>query len=150
MDRVRELHERHGVSTVLVMGGCGDYFDVADTVVAMQDYQPFDATEDAKRVAQELRTQRALETTSPLAKVRSRIPVPESLDPSRGKREVKIEAGSVDAIAFGHEVIDVSGVEQLVDASQTRAIGYALHLASRRLMDGNGIENDRAGPCRSV
>lgn len=140
VDRVRELYERHGVSTVLVMGGCGDYFDVADTVVAMQDYQPFDATEDAQRVAQELRTQRALETTSPLSEVTTRIPVPESLDPSRGKREVKIEARSVDAIAFGHEVIDVSGVEQLVDASQTRAIGYALHLASRRLMEGRGLK----------
>ena len=140
VDRVRELYERYGVSTVLVMGGCGDYFDVADTVVAMQDYQPFDVTEDAKRIAQEYRTQRAIETTSLLAEVTSRIPVRESLDPSRGKREVKIEARSVDAIAFGHEVIDVSGVEQLVDAGQTRAIGYALHLASRRLMEGRGLK----------
>ena len=135
VDRVRELYDRHGVSTVLVMGGCGDYFDVADTVVAMQDYQPLDVTKDAQRIAREFRTQRAIETTSTLAGVASRIPVWESLDPSRGKREVKIEARSVDAIAFGHEVIDLSGVEQLVDVSQTRAIGYALHLASRRLMD---------------
>lgn len=137
VDRVRELYERHGVSTVLVMGGCGDYFDVADTVIAMQDYQPFDVTEEAQRIAREFRTQRAIETTSPLAEVASRIPVWESLDPSRGKREVKIDARSVEAIAFGHEVIDVSGVEQLVDVSQTRAIGYALHLASRRLMEGD-------------
>ena len=136
VDRVRELYERHGVSTVLVMGGCGDYFDVANTVIAMQDYQPLAVTEDAKRIAQEFRTQRAIETTSPLAEVASRIPLWESLDPSRGKREVKIEARSVHAIAFGHEVIDLSGVEQLVDASQTRAIGYALHLASRRLIQG--------------
>ena len=136
VDRVRELYERHGVSTVLVMGGCGDYFDAADTVMAMQDYQPFDVTEDAKRIAQEFRTLRAIETTSSLSEVASRIPVRESLDPSRGKREVKIEARSVDAVAFGHETIDVGGVEQLVDASQTRAIGYALHLASRGLMDG--------------
>ena len=136
VDRVRELYERHGVSTVLVMGGCGDYFDVADTVIAMQDYQPLDVTEDAKRIAQEFRTQRAIETTSPLAEFASRIPVWESLDSSRGKRDIKIEARSVDVIAFGHEVIDVSGVEQLVDVSQTRAIGYALHLASRRLMKG--------------
>ena len=136
VDRVRELYERHGVSTVLVMGGCGDYFDVADTVVAMQDYQPLDVTEEAQRIAREFRTQRAIETTSPLSEVTSRIPVRESLDPSRGNREVKIEARSVDAIAFGHEVIDLSGVEQLVDASQTRAIGYALHLASHRLMEG--------------
>ena len=136
LDRVRELYERHGVSTVLVMGGCGDYFDVADTVIAMQDYQPLDVTDTAQRIAREFRTKREIETTSPLVEVRPRIPVWDSLDPSRGKREVKIEARSVDAIAFGHEVIDVSGVEQLVDASQTRAIGYALHLASRRLLKG--------------
>ena len=136
LDRVRELYERHGVSTVLVMGGCGDYFDVADTVIAMQDYQPLDVTEEAQRIAREFRTQREIETTSPLSEVASRIPVRESLDPSRGNREVKIEARSVDAIAFGHEVIDLSGVEQLVDVSQTRAVGYSLHLASRRLMNG--------------
>jgi len=135
VDRVRELYERHGVSTVLVMGGCGDYFDVADRVIAMQDYRPLDVTKEAQRIAREYRTQREIETTSPLSEVGSRIPVWESLDPSRGKREVKIEAKSVDAIAFGNEVIDLSGVEQLVDASQTRAIGYALHLASGRLMD---------------
>ena len=140
VDRVRELYERHGVSTVLVMGGCGDYFDVADTVMAMQDYQPLDVTKEAQRIARELRTQRAIETTSSLAEVAARIPVRESLDPSRGKREVKIEARFVDAIAFGHEVIDMSGVEQLVDASQTRAIGYALHLASRRFMEGRGLK----------
>lgn len=136
VDRVRELYERHGVSTVLVMGGCGDYFDVADTVIAMQDYQPRDATKEAQRIAREFRTRREIETTSPLAEVGSRVLLWESLDPSRGKREVKIEAKSLDAIAFGHEVIDLSGAEQLVDASQTRAIGYALHLASRRPMNG--------------
>jgi len=135
VDRVRELYERHRVSTVLVMGGCGDYFDVADTVIAMQDYQPIDMTQEAQRIAREFRTQREIETTSPLSEVTSRFTRWESLDPSRGKREVKIEAKSVDAIAFGHEMIDVSGVEQLVDVSQTRAIGYAIHLASRRLMD---------------
>lgn len=136
VDRVRELYERYGVSTVLVMGGCGDYFDVADTVMAMQDYRPLDVTEAAQRIAREFRTKREIETTSPLAVVGSRVPAWESLDPSRGKRDVKIEARSVEAIAFGHEVIDLSGVEQLVDASQTRAIGYALHLASRRLKEG--------------
>ena len=136
VDRVRELYERHGVSTVLVMGGCGDYFDVADTVVAMQDYQPLDVTQEAQRIAREFRTQREIETTSPLSGITSRVPLWESLDSSRGKREVKIDARSVDAVVYGHEVIDLNGVEQLVDVSQTRAIGYALHLASSRSMKG--------------
>ena len=136
VDRVRELYEQQGVSTVLVMGGCGDYFDVADTVIMMQDYQAVDVTERAQRVARELQTQRTIERTTPLAKTEPRIPLRDSLDPSRGHREVKIDAKSVDAIVFGHEVIDVSGVEQLVDVSQTRAVGFALHLASRRFLDG--------------
>lgn len=136
VDRVRELYEQQGVSTVLVMGGCGDYFDVADTVIMMQDYQPVDVTERAQRVAREFQTQRTIERTASLAKTEPRIPLRDSLDPSRGHREVKIDAKSVDAIVFGHEVIDVSGVEQLVDVSQTRAVGFALHLASRRFLDG--------------
>jgi predicted ABC-class ATPase len=32
LHRVRELYESFGVSSVIVMGGSGDYFDVADTV----------------------------------------------------------------------------------------------------------------------
>ncbi len=136
VDHVRDLYERHGVSTVLVMGGCGDYFDVADTVIMMQEYQPLDVTARAQRVAREFQTQRAIERVSSLADVESRIPLGESLNPSRGNREVNIDAKSVEAIAFGHEVIDVSGIEQLVDVSQTRAVGYALHLASRRMLDG--------------
>ncbi|MDP6559575.1 MAG: ABC-ATPase domain-containing protein, partial [Candidatus Binatia bacterium] len=43
LDRVRELYEKIGVSTVLIMGGCGDYFDVADAVIMMREYLPCDA-----------------------------------------------------------------------------------------------------------
>ena len=51
LDRVRELYERLGVSTVLAMGGCGDYFDVADRVVMMREYRPVDVTAEAEQIA---------------------------------------------------------------------------------------------------
>ena len=35
IDRVRQLWEVHGVSSVLVVGGAGDYLDVADCVIQM-------------------------------------------------------------------------------------------------------------------
>lgn len=38
IDKVRQLYTDHGVSTILVVGGSGDYFDVAATVIAMQDF----------------------------------------------------------------------------------------------------------------
>ncbi len=131
LDRVRELYDDHGVSTVMVMGGCGDYFDVADTVIMMRDYVPHDVTEEAKRIAQTHCTRRQRETVSGMAGGRARIPLAESFDASRGRREVKIDAKSVDLILFGTDRIELRGVEQLVDFSQTRAIGYAIHLATR-------------------
>jgi predicted ABC-class ATPase len=137
LERVRELYDRFGVSTVLVMGGCGDYFDAADTVIWMREYQPEDATAAAQQVAADYPTQRRVEATTPFAPVTERIPVAESFDPSRGRREVKIDAKGRDQVLFGKEPIDLRAVEQIVDTSQTRAVGHAIELARRRAMDGH-------------
>ena len=48
VDKVRQLYDDYGISTILVMGGSGDYFAVADTVIAMDDYQPRIVTKEAK------------------------------------------------------------------------------------------------------
>jgi predicted ABC-class ATPase len=136
VDRVRGLYEKLGVSTVLVMGGSGDYFEAADTVVMMREFLPNDVTEEARRITTEHETRRRSEVAAPLERITPRIPLSESFDPSRGRREVKIDARALDLIQFGTESIDLRGIEQIVDPSQTRAIGYALHLASNRFMDG--------------
>ncbi len=136
VDRVRELYDALGVSTVLVMGGCGDYFEAADTVIRMDAYVPHDATEDARRVAAAHPTERRPEVREPLRPVTARIPLPASIDPSRGRREVKIDARGRDLILFGREPIDLRLVEQLVDTSQTRAVGFAIERARTRLVDG--------------
>jgi hypothetical protein len=38
-------------------------------------------------------------------------------------------------LRYGNHEVDLRCVEQLLDASQTRAIGLAIHLAASRLMD---------------
>jgi predicted ABC-class ATPase len=136
LDRVRELYDTLGVSTILVMGGSGDYFDVADTVIMLRDYLPHDVTAEAKRVLQEHPSRRQAEAVQPIERITPRTPQPESFDPSRGRREVKIDAKDRDLILFGNDPIDLQGVEQLVDLSQTRAVGHAIHLATERFMDG--------------
>jgi len=135
LDRVGDLHRKLGISTVLVMGGCGDYFDVADTAVMMRDFLPREVTEEAKRIASEQPTRRRAETPAPLRAPAPREPVGASFDPSRGRRGVKIDAKAVDLILYGREPIDLRGVEQLVDLSQTRAVGFAIHLAVTRLLE---------------
>ncbi len=136
LDRVREMYHNMGVSTVLVMGGSGDYLEVADTVIMMRNFLPREVTSEAKKVVEQFPTRREREDGHPFRETTPRIPLPQSFDPSRGKKEVKIDAKSRDLILFGREPIDLRQVEQLVDLSQTRAVGYAIHLAVQRFMDG--------------
>ncbi len=136
IERVHEIHDRFNVSTVLVMGGCGDYFDVADTVIMMREYLPQDVTAEARRVAEEHATGRRMESRPSLAWQLVRTPVPDSFDPSRGKKRVKVDAKALDQVLYGTHMIDLRAVEQLVDYSQTRAVGMAIHLAASRFMDG--------------
>ncbi|UCF38860.1 MAG: ABC-ATPase domain-containing protein [Acidobacteriota bacterium] len=132
VDRVRQLYEREKVSTVLVMGGSGDYFDVADTVILMDRYEPCSVTEEVRKIVANRPNQRKREVTTELSISNDRRPVAGSFDASRGRRDVKIDARGLSTILFGTENIDLSAVEQLVDSSQTRAIGEAILFFSRR------------------
>ena len=136
LERVRELYETLGVSTVLVMGGCGDYFDAADQVIMMGEYQPLDRTAESRRVAADLPTLRKTERAGKFPTAHSRIPRANSFDASRGKRDVKIDVRDLWTILFGRELIDLRALEQLVDHSQTRAIGYGILLATRFMEGG--------------
>ncbi|MCL4474112.1 MAG: ABC-ATPase domain-containing protein [Actinobacteria bacterium] len=136
IDQVRNLEDEHGVSTVLVMGGSGDYFGVADTVIAMEDYRPRVVTAEARRIAGTRQDIRLSEGPGRFGPLRPRAPLPGSLNPRRGGRE-KVAAKSLRTIAFGRQTVDLSFVEQLVDRSQTRAIGDLVRLGlNRGFFDG--------------
>ena len=133
VDRVRELFEAQGVSTVLVMGGSGDYFDAADTVIEMRSFQPRDVSQRAREIAAAQPTARAVEVKGPLPPIARRVPDPRSIDARKGRRQ-KIDVRDLDGIGFGTERIDLRAVEQLVDPSQLRAIGQLLVLAADALL----------------
>ena len=136
IDRVRQLYDEHDLSTVLVVGGSGDYFDVADTVLAMENYLPREVTAEAREIATRHRTRRLSEGGDSFGAITPRLPQPRSLDPSKGRRDVSIKTRGIRSVLFGSETIDLSGVEQLVDPSQTRALAAALFYARERYMDG--------------
>ncbi len=136
LDRVGQLNRQFGVSTILVMGGCGDYFHVADTVLMMKEYGIEDKTLEAKQVAQSFPLERKGETSDSMPYLSHRIPHGESLHAIKGKYEGKISTFSTHELGYGRETLDLKGVEQLVDESQTRAVGCAIYYAARSCMDG--------------
>lgn len=135
IDRVRQLKEEKGISSVLVVGGSGDYLDVADTVIMMDEYRPFDVSARAREVSASIPTGRRQEVAGPFGSTSPRIPIPESFDASRGPR-LRIRARGVREIEFGHQRINLLFLEQLVSESQTRAIADLILYAARRYVDG--------------
>jgi hypothetical protein len=99
-------------------------------------YEPRDVTRDAKRVAKKVETGRKREGMEKSRPPRQRAPLPQSFDPRRGRKSVKIDARSIDTISYGYEELDLSYVEQLVDLGQTRAIGDAIHYCAKSYVDG--------------
>lgn len=135
IDRVRELFTDHGVSSVIVIGGSGDYLDVADTVICMDAYHPYLVTDAARKVAREHPTGRATEISMSFPRSCGRVYDRRSFSPAKGKKDVRIMARGRGTIVFGVSDIDCSAVEQIASESQTRAIADAIWYAVR-YMDG--------------
>lgn len=113
VDRVRGLAEV-GVSTVLVAGGSAAFIDVADTVIHMDSYHPYDITQRAAALA------RAVDKQEPF-ELPARRPLPAKRFQAKKPPQAK-GAG----IRVGKGFIDLSALSQLVDVSQTRAIAAIL------------------------
>jgi predicted ABC-class ATPase len=120
IDLVRPLHRALGVSTVVVVGGVGDYLDVADRVILMEDYEPSDATPRAREVTSKFPPRAPLEDGE-MRPPRMRRVLASSIDLRRGRRETARGRG-LHAIELGRERVDLSYLEQLAEVGQTETI----------------------------
>ena len=124
IDKVRQLYTDHGVSTVLVMGGSGDYFEVADHVIALDNYIACDVTAQAKAIAADCPSDRNTEGGQQFGLITPRhIQLPQ-LD--TGRKPAKVKVQSLTTLTIGPENIDLRGIEQLIEPNQTRAIAYTI------------------------
>lgn len=136
IDKVVQLYRQHRVTSILVIGGAGDYLDVADTVMMMDHYRPVDVTSRAGEIARQFPTHRRPEGGQEFGSLPVRVPRGDSFHAWRGRR-VKVEARGLRTIVFGEETIILDSVEQLVDPSQTRAVAQAVYHLARQLAARN-------------
>ena len=154
--RVRELWKDHEISTVIVAGGSGAFIDVADTVIAMDAYRPYDVTEHAR----ELRESATPAAPSPaFAQIGERLlradfPAGESRGGHGGRRRSGHGGGrggrrdgrgrggkppkpprarGLELIQVGKNNLDLRAVGQLMDSSQTEAIARILGAVVKQL-----------------
>ena len=97
VERVRDLWERAGVSSIIVAGSSGAYFSVADAVLQMDRYRVHDITAHARAVCMELEapaTPRAAGVTLPAGNRAIAVaPVAPGTDSARGDRGGRDDRG---------------------------------------------------------
>ncbi len=140
VDVIRLLYTDHNISTVLVMGGSGDYFDVCDTVIQMTNYVPSDVTTEAKEVAQNNPTGRLQEGGHTLKLPSLRIPSAENINPHNEYGGFRINTSDREHLIFGSEKINCSDLEQLVEPEQVKAIGRAIFHISEAMNSSTSIQ----------
>lgn len=132
VDRITALFRQRGVSTVMVMGGSGDYLDVADRVLLMDAYHLRDATEQAHRIVAD--QPRPLTELEDFAAPRQRVPEPAPPRTRRGP--VRTRAHGTSTLVLDREDVDISDVGGVTDPGQAEAVAYALRALLEQRFDG--------------
>ena len=133
IERVRALYEEFKISTVIVAGSSGAYFQVADSIVQMDRYVPKEITKEAKAAAEDY----------PKLELPKEGPQKPSLDRKirsypalKSKGRIKIKTMGRDGVTLNHETIDLRYVEQLVDSEQLVTLGNVVKHLEENVFDG--------------
>ena len=125
IDRVNYLYSELGVSTIAVVGGAGDYFDVADCVIGMLNYLPYEKTAQAKSITEMLPSKRD-KVSRPWVDFLKRKPILRSMDSKHPRKEGKVRVRGTGDLQFGDQELRLSAIEQLVEEAQVRAIAHSI------------------------
>ncbi|WP_040982051.1 ABC-ATPase domain-containing protein [Oceanobacillus jeddahense] len=128
--RIRQLVDETDKSVVLVTGGSGDYFAVADTVILMKEYKPKNVTQRAKEIIKEDPIANSNVEPADFTSLQNRQLLASTF-PKQTDKRFKIQAKGQFQILFGKEPITFAYTEQLVDASQTRMIAEIIQYLYR-------------------
>ena len=133
ISRVRSLYTDLGISTVIVAGSSGSYFHVADRVIQMKEYVPYDITRKAKQAAEAFPSMTGEKEPFP-SFTKRRVPKP---DPVIQKEDrVKLKAMGTSELMLSRECVELRYLEQLKDQEQTLALAYLLRYVEKKLFDG--------------
>jgi len=126
-DRVQELAD-NGISTVLVIGGSGEYLGVADHVYLMEEYRISDVTAHAREIWRN--SDSKLTLPSPAQWTQSRKCTSDGFTSyPGGSHTERLEVSEIGALIIGNEKIDLRGIYNTVTLAQQNGIALILRYA---------------------
>jgi predicted ABC-class ATPase len=124
LHRARTLHRGLGVSSVLVIGGSGEYFRAADRVLLLDTYRVEDRTAQALDI---VRDRPSLpEDPAAIDLFRAAADPSSRVLPSGPPGEPRVRAHDARRLSVDRVSLDLGGVESLREVSQTRFLAAVL------------------------
>lgn len=137
-DRVKELSRKQGVSTILVIGGSGEYLWAADKVYKMEEYCMTDVTEKAKEICGKWSRSPGEEKEEiPQADWKqNRVLYSDGFTSyPQGSGSEKLQVSDMGFILIGDEKIDVRGLHNIVSPRQLDTLGFMLRYLEIKNLD---------------
>ena len=133
IDRILELYQEYGISTVIVAGSSGAYFHIADTIIQMDRYEPKEITKLAKETAKDFPAMSGMENP---AEKPVFVRCPRQGRGFKPNDRIKMKTMGKEMVQINRETIDLRYVEQLADTEQVSALGYCVRYAEKHLFQG--------------
>ncbi len=154
LERARDLYEKAGISTILVVGSCGSYFYIADQIVQMDNYHPVDITEKTRNILKNYKKPECRAEGFALPSEKRSIAFRSSVVRRKNYRGTgmveereKLKVMGRENLMLGKEQLDLRYLEQLADREQTQTLGYLLKYAKEQC---NGRRTDLEGLLESL
>lgn len=133
IERCRSMYDDLGVSSIIVAGSSGSFFGIADTIIQMKEYVPYDITERAREAA----------ASYPALKQQEHFPVSDNMRAPKANQalkkdpRLKMKTMGTNEMLLAKDAIELRYLEQLIDPEQTNALAYALKYLELNRMNGS-------------
>ncbi|MGN0395127.1 MAG: ABC-ATPase domain-containing protein [Coprococcus sp.] len=139
IDRIREMYEEKGISTILVAGSSGSYFHKADCILQMKQYVPKEITAFAKNEAEKFPIVEMTEEKPEMPLFRRIVKKDTGL---AGNQRVKMKTAGTEGLSIEKEYIDLRLVEQIVDTEQVNTLAHIILYLIQNEFDGKKTLKD--------
>ncbi|PEL07609.1 P-loop domain-containing protein [Bacillus sp. AFS017336] len=123
-ERVRELYEAAGVSSVLVIGGSGEFLSVADQIILMDNFVPKNVTQEAKNLCENDKPHERIPHTN--WERERKINTDHFSSYPQGSGTEKLIVSTMGYMMIGDEQIDIRGLYNITSHAQLAAIAFLI------------------------
>mmetsp|Transcript_82384 Transcript_82384/g.101062 ORF Transcript_82384/g.101062 Transcript_82384/m.101062 type:complete len:687 (+) Transcript_82384:53-2113(+) len=133
ISKINAMYTKYNISCILVIGGCGQYFQIANNVIMMHNYLPINVTKKAKEIMKN--DSNTINIFNNFGDISNRYIDGSSIG-GRHSGLIKMKMKGKN-ILFNNTTLDLSMVESIVETGQINTIAKALIYIKQNILNYN-------------